>query len=88
MLGISVLANQGVSGAVVNDVVADGAAAKAGLSAGDVITSFDGKAVDSPDTLSTALNSHHAGDKVPVTWQDQSGQSHTATITLMTGPVR
>lgn len=88
MLGISVLANQGVSGAVVNDVVADGAAAKAGLSAGDVITSFDGKTVDSPDTLSTALNSHHAGDTVSVTWQDQSGQSHTATIALMAGPVR
>ncbi|TDU91225.1 PDZ domain-containing protein [Kribbella voronezhensis] len=88
MLGISVLANQGVSGAIVNDVVADGAAAKAGLNAGDVITSFDGKTVDSPDALSTLLNPHHAGDKVPVTWQDQSGESHTATITLMPGPVR
>ncbi|MEU0094155.1 trypsin-like peptidase domain-containing protein [Kribbella sp. NPDC006257] len=88
MLGISVLADQGISGAVVNDVVADGAADKAGLSAGDVITSFDGKMVDSPDTLSTLLNPHHAGDKVPVTWQDQNGESHTATISLMAGPVR
>jgi S1-C subfamily serine protease len=88
MLGISVLADQGSSGAVVNDVVADGAAAKAGLVAGDVITSFDGKTVDSPDALSTALNPHHAGDKVSVTWQDQAGQSHTATISLMAGPVR
>jgi S1-C subfamily serine protease len=88
MLGISVLASDGTSGAVVNDVVADGAAAKAGISAGDVITSFDGKTVDSPDALSTLLNPHHAGDKVPVTWQDQSGQSHTATITLIAGPVR
>ncbi|TDO45717.1 S1-C subfamily serine protease [Kribbella sp. VKM Ac-2527] len=88
MLGISVANVAGIQGAAVNDVVADGKADEAGLSAGDVITEFGGKTVDSPDTLSTLLDQHHPGDKVSVTWVDQSGERHTATIELITGPVR
>ncbi|GAA3551428.1 trypsin-like peptidase domain-containing protein [Kribbella ginsengisoli] len=89
MLGVSVLSNaNGTVGAVINDVVANGKAAEAGLEAGDVITSFDGKTIDSPDALSTALNAHHPGDKVSVSWTDQSGTQHTKTIELTTGPVR
>jgi S1-C subfamily serine protease len=88
MLGISVANVAGIQGAAVNDVVADGKADEAGLSAGDVITEFGGKTVDSPDTLSTLLDQHHPGDKVSVTWVDQSGEQHTATIELITGPVR
>jgi S1-C subfamily serine protease len=89
MLGISVLANAtGTTGAVVNDVIANGKADQAGIAAGDVITSLGGKTVDSPDTLSSLLEQHHPGDKVSVTWLDQTGQQHTATIELATGPVR
>jgi S1-C subfamily serine protease len=89
MLGISVLSNaNGTAGAVINDVVANGKAAAAGLVAGDVITSFDGKTIDTPDALSTALNAHHPGDKVSVSWTDQAGAQHTKTIELTTGPVR
>lgn len=89
MLGISVLANaNGTSGAVVNDVIADGKAAAAGSRPHDVITALGGKTVDSPDTLSNELDQHHPGDKVSVTWVDQEGQQHTATIELATGPVR
>ena len=88
LLGISVVATPGTTGAVVGDVVADGKADDAGISAGDVITSFAGHAVDSPDTLSSLLNNEHPGDKVEVGWVDQSGQSHKATIELVTGPVR
>ncbi|ONI71607.1 hypothetical protein BWI15_15705 [Kribbella sp. ALI-6-A] len=87
ILGITVLAN-GTQGAVVNDVVANGKAAQAGLSAGDVITRVGGTAVDSADALATALNEHHPGDKVAVTWIDQTGRQHTADIELTTGPVR
>jgi S1-C subfamily serine protease len=87
ILGITVLAN-GTQGAVVNDVVANGKAAQAGLSAGDVITKVGGTAVDSADALATALNEHHPGDKVAVTWIDQTGRQHTADIELTTGPVR
>jgi S1-C subfamily serine protease len=89
MLGVSVLSNaNGTAGAVISDVVANGKAAEAGLAAGDVITSFDGKTIDSPDALSTALNAHHPGDKVSVSWTDQSGAHHTKTIELTAGPVR
>ena len=90
MLGISVLADSaatGTSGAVVGDVVAAGKADDAGIVAGDVITAIDGKTVDSPDTLSSLLDQHHPGDKIKVTWVDQAGQQHTATIELITGPV-
>ena len=88
MLGISVETSPGTTGAVVGDVVADGKADDAGITAGDVITSFAGHTVESPDTLSELLNKQHPGDKVEVGWTDQSGQSHKATIELITGPVR
>lgn len=88
MLGISVETSPGTTGAVVGDVLADGKADDAGITAGDVITSFAGHTVESPDTLSQLLNKQHPGDKVEVGWVDQSGQSHKATVELITGPVR
>jgi S1-C subfamily serine protease len=56
------------------------------MAAGDVIVSLGGKTVDSPNSLSSAISSHHVGDRVPVSWVDQSGQHHTATVQLTTGP--
>ncbi|MGW1345909.1 S1C family serine protease [Kribbella sp. NPDC002412] len=88
MLGVSVVPNADTTGAVVGDVLANGKADEAGLEAGDVITTFGGETVESPDTLSTLLNRHHPGDKVEVGWVDQTGQRHKATIELITGPVR
>jgi S1-C subfamily serine protease len=88
MLGISVLSNADVTGAAVGDVLADGKADEAGIEAGDVITSFAGHAVESPDSLSALLNKQHPGDKVEVGWVDQEGQTHKATIELIAGPVR
>jgi S1-C subfamily serine protease len=88
MLGISVMSNADVTGAVVGDVIADGKADEAGIESGDVITSFAGHTVESPDSLSALLNKQHAGDKVEVGWVDQEGQTHKATIELIAGPVR
>lgn len=88
MLGVSVLSNAGTTGAVVGDVIANGKADKAGIEPGDVITSFAGKTVESPDALSALLNRQHPGDKVEVGWLDQLGRQHKATIELVTGPVR
>ncbi|MEV0288987.1 MULTISPECIES: trypsin-like peptidase domain-containing protein [unclassified Kribbella] len=88
MLGVSVVPDADTTGAVVGDVLANGKADEAGITAGDVITSFAGETVESPDTLSTLLNRHHPGDKVEVGWVDQNGQQHKATIELITGPVR
>jgi S1-C subfamily serine protease len=52
-----------------------------------VITTLDGATVDSANTLSQLLDNHHPGDRVRLGWTDTNGRAHTATITLMTGPV-
>jgi S1-C subfamily serine protease len=74
------------SGALVTGVLNDTPAEKAGLEAGDVITAIDGQSVNSNDGLSTRLHGHHPGDKVEVTWTDTSGDTQSATVTLMEGP--
>jgi len=74
------------SGATVIGTVSGSPAATAGLAAGDVITSVAGQTVTSSSQISSILSSDHPGDKVSVTWTDAEGQSHTASITLATGP--
>jgi S1-C subfamily serine protease len=74
------------SGAPLAGVVSGGPLAQAGLAAGDVITSINGTTVDSSSTLSSTLTQYHPGDKVQVGWVDSSGQSHTTTVTLASGP--
>ena len=61
-------------------------AASAGLTAGDVITSVGGQQVATAEDVAHALVSYHPGDSISVTWLDQSGQSHTQTLTLTAGP--
>jgi S1-C subfamily serine protease len=51
-----------------------------------VITSFDRQTVDSASTLSSLMVSHHPGDKVQIGWTDSSGQSHTSSVVLGSGP--
>ena len=74
------------SGVAIIGVVGGSAAAQAGLGSGDVITSFDGQTVGGPSTLTALLIPHHPGDKVQIGWTDASGQSHTATVDLGSGP--
>jgi S1-C subfamily serine protease len=75
-----------VSGATVAGTVSGSAAAQAGLTEGDVITSVAGHTITSPTGVSSALAKHHPGDKVSISWTDQTGQSHTATVQLGAGP--
>ena len=56
------------------------------LTGGDVINSVDGQRVSSPSTLQSALGQHHPGDSVRISWADTAGQTHSATIVLITGP--
>jgi S1-C subfamily serine protease len=76
----------GASGATVAGVLDGGTAAGAGLVAGDVITSLGGHAVDSASALSALMFGYHAGTSVKLGWTDTSGQSHTATVVLGSGP--
>ena len=73
-------------GATVAGVVSGSAAAQAGLAQGDVITSVAGHTIASSTDVSSALAAHHPGDKISLSWTDQSGQSQTATVTLGSGP--
>ena len=75
-----------VSGAQIAGVIDGGTAAQAGLAAGDVITSLGGHTVDSATTLSTLMAGYHPGTKVVLGWTDVNGQSHTATVSLGSGP--
>jgi S1-C subfamily serine protease len=74
------------TGAAVAGVLPGSAAQSAGITEGDVITSVDGQAVSSPTALQTTMEHYHPGDKVTIGWTDQLGQTHSATVTLATGP--
>ena len=74
------------SGVAISGVVPSTAAAGAGLAAGDQITSVAGHAVTSSTQIQSVLGNHRPGDKISISWTDQSGQSHTATVTLTAGP--
>jgi S1-C subfamily serine protease len=75
-----------VAGAAVSGILPGTPADKAGLTAGDVITSLNGQPVKSATGLTSLLQQTHAGDKVTVGWLDSTDVSHTATVTLVTGP--
>jgi S1-C subfamily serine protease len=78
--------NAASSGATVAGVITDSPAQEAGLAAGDVITSVNGDAIDSAQALSSQLEPFKPGDKVTIGWTDTSGGTHTATVTLSSGP--
>ncbi|MDL9981076.1 S1C family serine protease [Microbacterium sp. ASV49] len=85
-LGIGLAAQSSADGAEVAAVYDGTPAASAGLAQGDVITGVDGTAISSGDDLSAALAAHRPGDTVRITWTDTSGASHTADVTLTSGP--
>jgi S1-C subfamily serine protease len=74
------------SGPTISSVVSGGPAAHAGLAPGDVITSLGAQRVDANTPVSTLLIGHHPGDKINLGWVDSTGQSHTATVDLGSGP--
>ena len=75
------------SGATVSHVVTGTAAAIAGLQAGDVITTLNGRAIGSASDVSAALVGANPGDQVTIGWTDTSGAAHTATVALGASPV-
>ena len=79
-------ANAASGGATVAGVITSSPAQAAGLSAGDVITSVNGDAVDGASGLSGLLEPDKPGDTVTIGWTDTSGMTHTTTVTLTSGP--
>jgi S1-C subfamily serine protease len=77
---------QETSGVEISDAASGTPAAQAGLTAGDVITSVAGHTVGSSTSIQQVLEGYHPGDKVTIDWTDTSGQSHSTTVTLASGP--
>jgi len=85
-LGVSVTeATGGTAGAKLAEVRSGTPAAKAGLQAGDVLTSVDGNAVSSAAALQSAIDGKKSGDSVIVDYV-RDGQSRSVTVTLGTRP--
>jgi serine protease Do len=53
-------------GVLISEVLKDGAGAQAGLKAGDIILSVDGKEVNAPNQLQTEIAKRHPGDVVTI----------------------
>ena len=85
-LGVVVRGPRAASdGLRVAGVLPGGAAARAGLSEGDVIVRLGGTAVDSFDDLRAALREKKPGDAVRVVYL-RDGDAHTTSATLGTRP--
>lgn len=68
-------------------IVRGGAADRAGLVVGDVITSVGTTHVATDGELAAALAPYRPGQQVKVGWTDAKGAAHSGTVTLGTGPV-
>lgn len=73
--------SMGAKGALVAEVVAGAPAAKAGLSAGDVVTKVGGATVGNPEELTRAIGTKKPGEKVDVTYV-RDGKEKTVAIVL------
>ncbi len=69
------------AGAVVTNVVSGAPADAAGIKRGDIITEFDGKAVNDTDSFSEALNNCKPGDTISVKIY-RSGRYYSTAITI------
>lgn len=66
-------------GAYVADVSQGSAAAKAGLTGGDIITALDDVTIESPSDLRSAIRQYNAGDSAELTYY-HAGESKTVTV--------
>jgi S1-C subfamily serine protease len=81
MLGVYTGKTDNDKGTIVQEVIPNSAAAKAGLQEGDVITAINDTAVNSPEDLVNAIKNHQPGDKVNIAYM-RSNASKTASVTL------
>lgn len=76
-------------GVLIRSVTEDSAAERAGLQVNDVITSFDGKDVDSWETLVNLMKYYQVGEQVEVVYsrlENGSFTEYTTTLTLTEKP--
>lgn len=80
-LGVSVTTAEN-GGALVSQVTANSAAAKAGIQQGDVITKVDGKDISESDDLVAAVQAGTVGQKMSITFT-RNGAEKQADVTLL-----
>ena len=87
VLGVSVttkavaVEGSNVAGASVEELTRGGAAAQAGLQAGDVITAVDGESVSSSKQLTGYIRRYRSGQEVTITYV-RNGEKQEVTVTL------
>jgi len=85
LLGASVSdvtdASVGTVGALIRETVEGGAAAAAGLQAGDVVTAIDGQPVTGATDATAQVRAHAGGETVTVTYL-RDGDEAEAEVTL------
>ena len=81
-LGVQVGNDASVDGAKIVEVTGGGAAAAAGLPSGVIVTKVDDRVIGNADALVAAVRSKAPGDKVTLTYLDQSGKPQTVQVTL------
>jgi putative serine protease PepD len=79
-LGVNVTPAEN-GGALVANVVPNGAAAKAGLEKGDVITTVNGKTINDADDLIAVIQGSNVGDQASIAFT-RNGAQKTVTATL------
>jgi S1-C subfamily serine protease len=70
------------SGALICQTYPHSPASIGGLAGGDVITSVNGTAITSADGLTAVTSSSHPGDTFSISYVDQYGTKHSATVTV------
>ncbi len=75
------------SGAYVVDVSPGGPAEGAGMGSGDVIVTFDGKAVTDSQMLGDMIRAHSPGDSVEVGYVTPNGDKKLVTVSLGENPL-
>jgi S1-C subfamily serine protease len=73
-------------GAEVISTNANSPADGAGIEPGDIITSLGGQIVTSADELTQMMARSKPGELITVGWTDEFSESHTAEVTLDSGP--
>ena len=81
-LGVQVSNDTTAHGAKIVEVVKDGAAAKAGLPSGVVVTKVDNRVIGSANALVAAVRSRAPGDQLTLTYLDPAGANQTVNVTL------
>jgi S1-C subfamily serine protease len=76
------------TGALILGVLCGTVAQDKGIVAGDVITSINGQAVTTANSLSGITAKYHPGTVVSVSWEGVNGARHTSAMKLGSGPAR